>query len=63
MQNHDLPLVSLVLITYRDFSHVYEALDSMLIQDWPALELIVADDGSADFPGELLGNLAGEISD
>ena len=52
MNETNTPLVSLILITYRDFQHVYEAIDSMLAQDYPAVEMIVADDGSADFPGE-----------
>lgn len=44
------PLVSVICITYRKFNYVFKALGSILIQDYPNIELIIADDGSPDFP-------------
>jgi alpha-1,3-rhamnosyltransferase len=42
------PLVSIVVLTYNSAATVIETLDSLLLQDYPALELIVTDDGSID---------------
>lgn len=42
------PLVSLVVITYNSSQTVLETLDSMKVQNYPNLELIVSDDCSKD---------------
>lgn len=44
------PLVSVICITYKKFNYVFKALGSILVQDYPNIELIIADDGSPDFP-------------
>lgn len=48
----DHQLISIVLITYRTFDYLYETLDSIFIQDYPAIEIIITDDGSPEFPEE-----------
>ena len=50
MSEHKTPLVSIIIISYRNFSHIYEAIDSALMQDYSRIELIIADDGSEEFP-------------
>lgn len=42
-------LFSLLLISYNNFSFIFEALDSIFIQTYPNIELIISDDGSSDF--------------
>lgn len=44
----EIPLVSVILPTYNRAWAVQEAIDSVLCQDYPNIELIVIDDGSTD---------------
>ncbi len=56
----DTPLVSVVTATYNMGRYVREAVDSVLAQDWPALEVIVVDDGSTDDTAAALAAYEGE---
>ena len=47
-QEGETPLVSVVLPTYNHADFVAEAIDSVLKQTYPRIELIVIDDGSSD---------------
>lgn len=49
---NDVPLFSVVIIHYNQPEVLYEAIDSVLCQDYPRIELIFADDASVDFDGE-----------
>ena len=40
------PLVTTIILTYRRFEYLYYSLGSLLSQDYPRLEIIIADDGS-----------------
>ena len=53
------PLVSVVTAAYNMDRYVREAVDSVLAQDWPALEVIVVDDGSTDDTPRVLEAYAG----
>ena len=44
-------LFSIIILAYRNEQYLRCAVDSVLAQDYPALELIVADDGSPTFDG------------
>lgn len=46
------PLVSCITTTCRKFRHIYETIDSILMQDYPNIEIVLGDDGSEDFPGD-----------
>ena len=40
---------SCILLSYNTGEMLYDAIDSILMQDYPFIELIVADDGSENF--------------
>lgn len=50
----ETPLVSVVTATFNMGQYVSEAIESVLTQDWPAIELIVVDDGSTDDTTQVL---------
>ncbi|MBR1684194.1 MAG: glycosyltransferase family 2 protein [Clostridia bacterium] len=46
-------LLSFIIPVYRNFSGIYPTLDSLFLQDYPAIELIISDDGSPNYAEEL----------
>ena len=48
MDVKELPLVSIVLLTYNQEKFIGEALDGVASQDYPNLEIIISDDNSND---------------
>ena len=54
------PLVSVVTASYNMGHYVTEAVDSVLAQDYPAVEVIVVDDGSTDDTRAVLARYAGD---
>lgn len=57
----DLPLVSIVISSYNYARYLAEAIDSVLAQDYPNVELIVLDDGSTDDTRRVLEEYAGRF--
>lgn len=50
----DKPLVSIIILTYKNFQYFTECIDSVLIQRYPKIELIISDDGSDNFDLEYI---------
>lgn len=44
------PLATIHILTYNAFDHIYVNLDSVLRQTYCNIEIIIADDGSKEFP-------------
>lgn len=44
--------ISVVIVTYKVFSYIYDTLDSIFAQDYPSIEIILSDDCSPLFPGQ-----------
>lgn len=55
-----VPRVSVVIITYNQEDLVAETLASVVGQDWPNLEIIVSDDGSADGTVDVVRDIAAD---
>lgn len=53
MNDKYLPLVSIMIPTYNQEEYIAEAIESALAQDYPNLEIIVADDCSTDQTGPI----------
>lgn len=53
------PLVSIVIPAYNHAGYLAQAIDSVLAQDYPRIELIVIDDGSTDATPQILRNYEG----
>lgn len=55
------PLVSVHIVTYNQRDFVDETLASVLQQDYPNVEVVVADDGSSDGTAEILQGYAARL--
>ncbi|PLX50923.1 MAG: hypothetical protein C0613_02510 [Desulfobulbaceae bacterium] len=51
------PLVSIVIPSYNHARYVGQAIESVLDQSWPALDLIVIDDGSTDKSVQVINDI------
>ena len=60
MNNFDPTLISVVMPCYNAAPYVEEAIECVLRQSYPQVELIVVDDGSTDGSTEILQRLATE---
>ena len=57
----DLPLISVIIPTYNGEKFIREAIESVLAQDYPALEIIVVDDGSVDGTQQLIESMSADL--
>src|SRR5258705_5071646 len=56
-----LPTVSIIIPSYNHADYLSQAIDSVLAQDYAAVELIVLDDGSTDATREVLERYKGRF--
>jgi glycosyltransferase involved in cell wall biosynthesis len=56
-----LPLVTVVIPVFNGAEYIEEAIDSVLGQDYPNVELIVLDDGSTDSTAHILRGYEGKF--
>jgi glycosyltransferase involved in cell wall biosynthesis len=49
-------LVTVAILSYNNLEFLGDAIDSVLVQDYPNIELIISDDGTADFEKEKVLN-------
>lgn len=55
-KKEDLPLFSLIILTYYQQHLIFECLDTILEQNYPNIEIVICDDHSADFNREEIQN-------
>jgi glycosyltransferase involved in cell wall biosynthesis len=56
-----LPRVSCIIAVYNGEAYVHEAIDSLLAQDYPHVEIIVVNDGSTDGTADILGRYGDRV--
>jgi len=49
MKKEKQPLVSIIILAYNNYKYIFDALNSVLIQDYPNIEIVINNDGSQDF--------------
>lgn len=54
-----LPLVSIIIPTYKQASYIHRALESAMAQTYSSKEIIVCDDGSPDTTAAVVNHMAG----
>jgi glycosyltransferase involved in cell wall biosynthesis len=59
----NMPLVSVAIITYNQKDFLHQCIESILAQDYPNIEIIVADDASTDLTQVMLMDYAKRYPD
>lgn len=50
----ELPLISVVVLYYKNYDFIYGCIDSILKQNYGRIEMIISSDGSPDFEEEVI---------
>lgn len=51
-----MKIISVIILTYNNLTFLYEALNSVFMQDYPSIELILSDDNSLNFNTSEINN-------
>lgn len=51
---NDSKLVSMLIFSYNNLQYINQCLDSILLQDYPNIEIIISDDGSDNFNKDII---------
>jgi glycosyltransferase involved in cell wall biosynthesis len=62
MKSSEPPLISLVLVSYNQRQFLQEAIQSVIDQDYPNIELIIMDGGSTDGSVEIIQSFASQAA-
>jgi len=62
MESNKFPLISVGLITYNHEKYIEDCLKSILLQDYPYMELIILDDASTDNNVQIIENYLPELN-
>jgi GT2 family glycosyltransferase len=49
-----VPLISILVLCYKNQDLLYEMLDSIFVQDYQRIQLVISDDGSSDFDKNMI---------
>lgn len=60
-EEKNLPLVSVIIPVYNGEKFIEEAVQNVLDQNYPALEIIIINDGSTDNSGSIIENLDTDV--
>lgn len=63
MNNHSMPLVSIITPSYNQAAFIQQTIDSVWRQDYPAIEHIVVDGGSTDGTQTILKQYSQQLGD
>jgi glycosyltransferase involved in cell wall biosynthesis len=62
MSRHpDLPTVSCIIPVYNGEAYLHEAIDSLIAQEYPQVEIVVVNDGSTDGTADVIGRYGDRI--
>jgi glycosyltransferase involved in cell wall biosynthesis len=60
-ENTNAPRVSCIIAVYNGETYLHEAIDSLLAQDYPDLEIIMVNDGSTDGTADVIRRYGGRL--
>jgi len=56
LENINCPLITCIIVTYKQREYLIENIKSVLMQDYLNIEIIVSDDGTPDFDEDVIRN-------
>jgi len=60
-QQPEFPLVSCIIAVFNGEAYLHEAIDSLLAQTYPEIEIVVVNDGSTDGTADVIGRYGDRV--